>query len=220
MTIMIRHITMAQNYENRYEENVHKPVQFLRFVKTTRFPQLRDTPHLTQHEFLSPTREVNLFDLTKFLSEIQTIKRGKRHVKNDHLFKTLLSPVLQKCLRLTEVNRCFQISCVTPYRVWFSDEKKKLILKDTITDETLHTIKKSSGSHTVNSNGDLIYIDRDRKINSLSYDLRKRTTFFKCEYLHTKWKPLSVHCSPFSGDVLVGMYVSVIFVSSQTIDNS
>ena len=78
MTIMIRHITMAQNYENRYEENVHRPVQFLRFVKTTRFPQLRDTPHLTQHEFLSPTREVNLFNLTKLLSEIQIKEREKR----------------------------------------------------------------------------------------------------------------------------------------------
>ena len=77
MTIMIRHITMAQNYENRYEENVHKPVQFLRFVKTTRFPQIRDTPHLAQHEFLSPTREVNLFNLTKLLSEIQIKEREK-----------------------------------------------------------------------------------------------------------------------------------------------
>ena len=78
MLIMTRHITMAKKYENRYVENVHKPVQFLRFVKTTRFPQLRDTPHLTQHEFLSPTREVNLFNLTKLLSEIQIKEREKR----------------------------------------------------------------------------------------------------------------------------------------------
>ena len=72
----------------------------------------------------------------------------------------------------------------------------------------------------MNSNGYLIYIDRDRKIKSLSYDLRKRTTFLKCDYPHTKWKPVSVQRSPFSGDVLVGMYESVIFRPSESVDKS
>ena len=221
MLIMTRHITMAKKYENRYVENVHKPVQFLRFVKTTNFPQIRDTPHLSQHQFFLPTGEVNLFDLTELLSEIQITERGQRQVENDHLLMIMPSPVLQRSLRLTEVKNCFQMSCVASYCVWFSDEKKKLILKDTTTDEKLHIItdsrNKSSGSHTVNTNGDIIYVDRHYNIKTLSSDLKKGRTFIKSNYKFGNWKPLSVSCSPSSGDVYVGMYSdSIVFMSDHT----
>ena len=56
------------------------------------------------------------------------------------------------------------MSCVTPYRVWVSDGKKKLILKDTTTNNMLFCLTESCpkkrGLHIVISRGDLIYIEK------------------------------------------------------------
>ena len=209
---------MTQCYENRYEEDVHKPVHVLLFVKTIHFPQIRDTPHLSRHQFVSPTSEINLFDLTKLLSGIQITERGKRHIENDRLLMIMPSPVLQKSFSLTEVKNCFQMSCVTSYCVWFSDEKNKLILKDRTTKETLHIItdsrNKRCGFHTVNTKGDFIYNHRHYNIKTLSSDLKKRRTFIKSKYKFGNWKPISVSCSPSSGDVFVGMNLDEIALMS------
>lgn len=73
--------------------------------------------------------------------------------------------VLHDILTVTEINRCNHISCVTQDRIWLSDDINNLILTNTSGD-TLHRRKdiySGDGLHDVNSDNDLIYIDRGKK---------------------------------------------------------
>ena len=77
---------------------------------------------------------------------------------------------------------CHHISCVTPNRVWVSDYYN-LILTDTETGKNLHGVENSSqayyGKHTVNCEGELIYIDKKYNIIQLGIDLKSTTTLIE-----------------------------------------
>lgn len=83
-------------------------------------------------------------------------------------------------LTLTTVDGFYHISCVTSDKIWVSDGHN-LILTN-IKGFPLHRVEDlcndlSHGLHTVNSGGDLIYIDKGFNINKLS-------TVNKCENNH------------------------------------
>ncbi|XP_062569597.1 uncharacterized protein LOC134231629 [Saccostrea cucullata] len=114
--------------------------------------------------------------------------------------------VYQKSVRVRGVSRCLHISRVTSDRVWISDGRN-LILTNTKGEELDHMTDRGSddGGHTVDSNGDLIYIDSELNINRLSTENKEKTTIIK--YNSTApWRPRSVYSSPSTGDLLVGMY--------------
>ncbi|XP_078310919.1 uncharacterized protein LOC144617702 [Crassostrea virginica] len=123
----------------------------------------------------------------------------------EDLLTLLSSPVVQKSL--SGVEYCYHISCVTPDRVWVSDWDK-LILTDTATGKQLHSVEDSlhsvSGKHTVNCEGELIYIDKEFNIIKLCNDMETTTTLIK--HTDKTWESLCVYCSPSSGDLLVGMW--------------
>ncbi|XP_061195205.1 uncharacterized protein LOC133203440 [Saccostrea echinata] len=114
--------------------------------------------------------------------------------------------VLQKSVTVKGVRECRHISRVSSDRVWISDAYNNLILTNTAGDKLHHLTGISTlyGVHTVNRNGDLIYIDREYNINKLSIDHKVKTTFIK--YNTALWYPLSVYSSHSTGDLLVGMY--------------
>lgn len=58
-------------------------------------------------------------------------------------------------------------------------------------------------SHTVNNKNELFYIGGDFSIKILSKYV-KTITLFK-ETTSSSWEPLCLHCSPYSGDLLVAM---------------
>ena len=97
---------------------------------------------------------------------------------------------------------------MTPDRVWVSDYNN-LILTDTATGKQLHNVEDSShsvtGKHTVNYEGELIYIDKEHNIIELLNDMETTTTLIK--QTDTTWIPWCVYCSPLSGDLLVGMSI-------------
>ena len=136
------------------------------------------------------------------------------------------SPEIQKSLLMTNDTFCIceHISCVTPDWVWFSDYFN-IILLDTATGETLHRVELSSiygsGTHTVNCKGELMYVTQqesedceideymygeqiENSIITLCKDMETTTTLKGDP--DTKWEPLSIYCSPFSGDLLVGYF--------------
>lgn len=102
---------------------------------------------------------------------------------------------------------CFNyISCVGPNRAWVS--KMNLLILTNTSGEKLYTLEDLQGTHlscthTVTCEHDLIYIDATQNIRHLSADLKTRTILIKTKKL--KWEPISVYCSPHSGDILVGM---------------
>nr|XP_034319871.1 uncharacterized protein LOC105336432 isoform X2 [Crassostrea gigas] len=146
-------------------------------------------------------------DVMESLSEIPTTGTEKPQQGNQCLLKLMSPPELLPSLTVTGVDRCIHISCVTSDRVWVSDWNN-LMLTDT-TGVPLHRVEDSRsgynrGIHTVNSESELIYIDRDYNINKLSKDLKTTTTFI--ERTDSTWKPLCVYWSPSTGDLLVAMY--------------
>uniref|UniRef100_K1PFN3 Tripartite motif-containing protein 2 n=1 Tax=Magallana gigas TaxID=29159 RepID=K1PFN3_MAGGI len=118
-------------------------------------------------------------------------------------------PELLPSLTLTDVYGCCYISCVTSDRVWVSDGEYNLMLTDT-TGVPLNRVEDScsdlyrGGLHTVNSESELIYIDRNYNINKLSKDMKTTTTFI--ERTDSTWEPRCAYWSPSPGDLLVAMY--------------
>ncbi|XP_065931209.1 uncharacterized protein [Magallana gigas] len=149
-------------------------------------------------------------DVMESLSEIPTPGTEKPQQGNQCLLKLMSPPKLLHSLTVTGVNRGLHISCVTSDRVWVSDWDN-LMLTDT-TGVPLHRVEDSlsgiydckGGLHTVNSESELIYIDRNYNINKLSKDMKTTTTFIERTY--STWRPWCVYWSPSTGDLLVGMY--------------
>ncbi|XP_052681676.1 uncharacterized protein LOC128162486 [Crassostrea angulata] len=200
---MIIHIVCLQEYELRYVQPkfTFSALQFLSSIKTA-LPQIHPTLHTSQ---LSMTESLNKEDVMESLSAIQITERGNRRVGNQCLLKLTYASELHQSLTVTGVGRCFHISCVTSDRVWVSDVRKNLILTDT-TGVPPHRVEDSCsgyGLHTVNSEGELIYIDRNYNINKLSKDMKTTTTFLK--RTDFTWNPRCVYWSPSTGDLLVGM---------------
>eukprot|EP00105_Crassostrea_gigas_P017845 XP_011435776.1 PREDICTED: uncharacterized protein LOC105334141 [Crassostrea gigas] len=147
--------------------------------------------------------------LTESLKEIQiTETENTRHgfEGNQCQLKLMSPPKFYQSLKLTDVKNCFHISCVTSDQVWISDDKNKLIFIDP-TGVSQHNVwdlcSDKYGLHTVNSESELIYIDRNYNIKKLSRDMNTTTTFIKRTDL--TWEPRCVHWSSFTGDLLVGM---------------
>ncbi|XP_052683884.1 tripartite motif-containing protein 2-like [Crassostrea angulata] len=209
MIKMSRHIVSLQEYEHRYVQPAFtfSALQFLSFTKTA-LPQIHLTLHTSQ---LSMTESLIKEDVMESLSAIQITERGNRRVGNQCLLKLTFVPEFHQSLTVTVVNGCFHISCVTSDRVWVSDDWNNLMLTDT-TGVPLHHVEDScsdlydrgNGLHTVKSESELIYIDRNYNINKLSKDMKTTTTFMK--RTDPTWRPHCVYWSPSTGDLLVGMY--------------
>ncbi|XP_065932120.1 uncharacterized protein [Magallana gigas] len=200
---MIRHIVRLRRYEHRYVQPAFtfSALQFLSFTKTA-LPQIHLTLHTSQ---LSMTESLNKEDVMESLSAIQITERGNRRVGNQCLLKLTSGAELHQSLTLKGVNQCSHISCVTSDRVWVSDYSN-IMLTDT-TGVPLHRVEDLwmclfRGLHTVNSESELIYIDRKRNINKLSKDMKRTTTFKETTY--STWEPECVYWSPSTGDLLVG----------------
>lgn len=107
---------------------------------------------------------------------------------------------------MTDIDGCGHIACVSTDHVWISD-RYKLVLTNT-TGETKHSLMDIytgffNGVHTVNSESELIYIDKDHYIKKLSTDMKTTTIFI--EKKESKWKPRCVYWSSSSRNLLVGL---------------
>ncbi|XP_078312213.1 uncharacterized protein LOC111133298 [Crassostrea virginica] len=215
-TRMIRHMTRLLHYVHRYEQlsniMVKKPIKFLR-IMTRKHNSLKIQENLPtqkdQEKLLTQRGKKEMVNMVvNLMNGMRLVETGKRQAPGTELLLTLMSsPVLQKSLSVTGIVYCLHISCVTPDRVWVSDNYN-LILTDTATGKQLHSVEHPSnlfsGKHTVNCDSELIYIDTDLNINKISSDMKTTTTLIK--HTDTTWRPYCVYCSPSSGDLLVGMW--------------
>lgn len=147
---------------------------------------------------------LNKEEVIESLSKIKMIENGNRRVENKGQVQLISSPELHQTFAVTDVNRCDHISCLTSDRIWISD-KNNLLFKNK-TGVTLHHLVdlcRGYGVHTVNHEGELIYIDTNYDIKKLSNNFETITTLKTT--LDTKWKPCCVHSSPHTGNLLVVM---------------
>lgn len=96
--------------------------------------------------------------------------------------KGLESQTLHRSIRISGVENCNHISFVTSDQMWVND-RRNLILWNTDCG-ILHRLidvycGSNQGSHTVNSEGELIYIDRNYNINKLSNNRQIVSVFSK-----------------------------------------
>eukprot|EP00105_Crassostrea_gigas_P003271 XP_011416072.2 PREDICTED: uncharacterized protein LOC105320016 [Crassostrea gigas] len=143
-------------------------------------------------------------DVMESTNGIPTTETGNQQQGNECLLKLMSPPEFLHSLTVTGISCPVHISRVTSDRVWVSDIN--IILTNT-TGVPLHRLNDFCGSyglHTVNSESELIYIDRNYNINKLSKDMNTTTTFLK--RTDTTWEPQCVFWSPPTGDLLVGMY--------------
>lgn len=136
-------------------------------------------------------------------------KMEQPHSNVDHLLNTVLHcpPILQYLIE-TDLDGFSHMSCATSGRLWVRDNQTNLILINT-TGDTLCFLKDFfrnpfSGSHSVNNESELIYIDSNYHIKTLSKDMITTTTLI--ERTDLTWKPRCVYISQFSGELLVGMH--------------
>ncbi|XP_022312681.1 uncharacterized protein LOC111117748 isoform X2 [Crassostrea virginica] len=198
-TRMTRHMAKLLRYYHRFEQ-LSKTME----TRPFKFLQIMTRKHSPRKDDMKPI--INM--LVNLMKKIQLVPSGiPRRAGVEDLLTLLSSPVLQKSLSVTGVSECDHISCVTPDRVWVSDWNN-IILTDTATGKQLHSVEDPfnlvTGIHTVNCEGELIYIDKERNIIKLCNDMKTTTTLIK--HTDKTWRPLSVYCSPSSGDLLVGMY--------------
>lgn len=145
------------------------------------------------------------------LCGIQITEKGNRCVGNNYLLTLMSSPEFHLPFTLPGVDCCCHITIVTSNRFWVSDDKNNLILSNSA-GNTLHhldglirtDVSTKYGSHTVNNEGELIYMNAKFNIDKLSKDMKTITPFI--EITDSTWKPQCIYCSNFTGDVLVGMY--------------
>lgn len=203
---MIKYIAMILIYERRYEQSANRPVKFLRLIKTFRHPQIQATPNLTNHCPLSLSLELNIGDLCDFLSEIQIKEKGKRQLEKERLITLMSSPVLKKTFKVIGISNCVHMSLEAPDGVWASNHVGRINRTSITTGKTVYYIADSIGkfgTHTVNSKGELIYVDERNVIRKLSYNKKRKTIFIGIK--DSKATPYCVYSSPTTGDLLVGM---------------
>lgn len=148
-------------------------------------------------------------DVMKPLNEIQITETGKQKQGNECLLM-MSPPKLLHSFTVAENHSGGPISLFlsgTSDRFWISGKENNLILTKT-TGVPLHIAKDLCnalfrGLHTVNSEGELIYIDKNNVIKKLSKDMNTTITFK--ETTGITWEPHCVYWSPSTGDLLVAM---------------
>lgn len=197
-------LASLQKYVHRYEQSAIRPLQFLLFIKRKHPPLIYLELHISK---LSMTKLLNKDDVIQSLSGINITKRRKRRLGNEFLLKVMSAPEIHKSFTVRGVHDFKHISCVTSDRAWVNDHKNNLILTNT-TGVTLHYVmdlcSSLYGPHTVNSESELIYINRKFNINKLSKDRKTTTTIIdRTDFTSI---PQCVTWSPCTGGLLIGMY--------------
>lgn len=201
-----RYFSVIQINEHQYENLANKPVRFLSFVKK-HFHREGDKFELTNHKhfFLAETCK-RIYSKKILRNSIQVTNIGKRLIGNDYLLKLSLNPEVRQSFSARSVDSCHHICCVTSDGAWISNGKslnKTNTNGDTLYPPVSDMNEFSGGVHTLNSEDDLIYLDRNYNIKRQSKDMKTVTTIIKTQ--NTTWKPRCVYSSLQTGDILVGL---------------
>lgn len=200
---MKKHLVNAKKFEHIYEYSSSRPIKFL--VKKTFIPNKHGTSYLTQHTSQMSIQKLDKKNVLESLSETRINEKEKRRTENVHLMKLKSAPMLHQSLTMADLDYCYHISSMTSGLIWVNNINN-LILTDK-TGKTLYRFEdlySEDGVHTVNTECELYYIDKNYNIKKLSQNMNTPTIFIETKDPH--WKPRSVYCSLFSGDLLVGMY--------------
>ncbi|XP_062573648.1 uncharacterized protein LOC134235522 isoform X1 [Saccostrea cucullata] len=204
---VIRHLTIMDKNEKILEQSANKPVQFLSLRKKTCVREMYRTSSATQRFLLFASEEINVKNIIALLTDIKITATDKRQLKNECLLKQVISPVLHRSVNITGISGVVHISTGALDMVCISDWENNLLFTNKEGDTGIYKlphidISKLWGLHTFNRACDLIFIDSFDNINKLTkYD----TSVTKLIKKREPWTLRCVYCSPYNGDLLVGM---------------
>lgn len=190
-TYLKQKIRMVQQEMKISEEslNCNRPVQFLRFVKKN---------------FLF-NQNGNADDVIKLLNEFEIKENLEKKLRK----KLMAPPVLEKghiFQIIKEIKTCSHISSATGNQLWYSNEgqlvcanKQYYTIEYCLTD----LCRNSSGSHTLNNECEIIYIDEEYNIVKRNNDLKQRAILMR--KLDSLWEPMCLFFSPSTKDLLIGL---------------
>ncbi|XP_052683183.1 uncharacterized protein LOC128163597 [Crassostrea angulata] len=200
---MTKLLARLQKNVQRYEQSAIHPLSFISFIKRKHLPFIYLELQTCK---LSMTKLLNRDCLIQSLCEIEITEGGLRRLGNRFPLKLMSAPAIHKLITVKGVHDFKHISCVTSDCAWVNDHENNLILTNT-TGVTLHYVmdlcSSGYGSHTVNSESELIYINRTFNINKLLKDRKTTTTIIKRTDFTSI--PQCVTWSPCTGDLLIGM---------------
>ncbi|XP_078328620.1 uncharacterized protein LOC111115148 isoform X2 [Crassostrea virginica] len=202
---MIKHIKRLQQCDINAAELVSRPVKFLRFVQSKEFLEIINRPYVAKQTFPFFTQDRNIENLIEFLLNIKTGKMRRRKEKKEHVLG-ICYPKLDYGITTYDLDSVCHISCVRQGLVWVSDERKLIIVNSDgqCLGQVLNAFCSRSGTHTLNTKSELIYIAEDLNINRLVY-IEKGECDMLIQRYDCGWEPLSLFCSKESGDILVAM---------------
>lgn len=158
-------------------------------------------------------------DVLESLSET-IIDRGYRHVGTEFMLKCLPKVEFHHTFTVNEVLFCNHISCINLDRIWVSGMIEGLNLSNRSGENLLHVnlnfMPLLSGCHTVNKDGDLIYIGNN-KLSKISKE-NKTIPICRTDELSQEWASECVFSSPVTEDILVGMSISTVFPQPKMTD--
>lgn len=203
-------IVNQQTYVYRYEHSSSYPIHFISIKKTINITE-NYLKFLTSQ--FSMTESDKKYDVLESLSE-KIIERGYRHVGIEFMLKCLPKVEFHHTFTVDDVFNCNHISCINLDRIWFSCMIGGLNLSNRSGENLLHLdlnlMPLLSGYHTVNRDGDLIYIGHNYKLSKNSKE-NKTIPICRTDELSQEWASECVYSSPVTEDILVGMSISTVF---------
>lgn len=182
---------------------------------------------------LLDTYSIKNYNFFYYPDETESIKKIQNNCEEKHPEKSGYRLLQLKSLRHCIVTGAYcssHISFLSSDKIWVSDNKNNLILKNLLhpqgefqcvnytsliphsfltrtTNEVIHYLNDVSsgfGVHTTNNESELIFIGVDADIKILSKDMKTSTTIVTQG--NTSWVPCCLCWSQLKGDLLVGMY--------------
>ncbi|XP_062589881.1 uncharacterized protein LOC134251470 [Saccostrea cucullata] len=187
-----------KEYVHRYEQLANKSVKFLLFIKKTPIPKTTDLPDTLMCNI---NEEIETEGILELLVEIKITEVGKRQVRNEQMLKLMPQGMLKKFVAVPDLIHGVHISFLTPDRIWVNDGRSLCLTNSKGNNlHRLFDVSELYGVHTVNSTGELIYVDKDWNINKLSTDNTTKSTLINRT---ERWEPWCICHSSSAEDLLV-----------------
>lgn len=205
---IVSELTALEMFEHDIEQSTDNPVKFLLVLKKSKLFHSGIAPYLLSlritHTAFSFSGRLKSKAITNILCEIKIRQKKTRNLEKKLPLKLIEIPIVQKNVIMKSLNCCLHISCVTPELFCVSDEEKTML-----TNTNGKIVKKledfgdQCGTHTVNTEKQLLYIDEKYNINILSIPSNSGSTFIKGS--DPTWRSRCLNYSHSTGTLIVGM---------------
>lgn len=169
-----KHNDYLERFVNKYEQSAITPIKFLLLIQKSRLLYIRDCPCIKKHAKLQSESPSKKNERTSLLKENQpTISNA--HIGYERLLKLMPTIELYQYFTVPDCKHCYHISCVSSDLVWVSvDEHKLILINKAGVQKQLEDSHMGFcfGTHAVNSQGEMIYFDKQECIRKLSQDMK------------------------------------------------